>query len=464
MTAQLHILIVEEDTRAQLILSRYLKDLDYNHITIADNGDEALKKIASEEIDMIFLNIRIKGTKSGIEIGKIISQQFVHIPFFYLTMEIDQQTLEEALYTHPFSIIHEPYDKEELKQTIASAINHLQIAKVNSRLNSSHALNMIFETTHTGICIIDIQGKFVKVNQAYCEIFGYTRQELIGKDFTIIFPERTKKYAANLHLEYIKGLTEESNGEWKVIDKRGNEKEVYLAVGRMVTETGESYKVTTVTDITEKKREGEKLKKMLQEKDMFVRKLHHLVKNNLNIISGLLLLQSEKLRAKPDVYGLYQESLNRIKPIIMIHEQLHSYESFSDIDLREYVTALNSSLQSTYGTSAKNITVHLHIDDIKLDVDKAITCGLIINEMLSNSYKHAFEPDQPGEIKLSITIEGYQVIIKISDNGRGLPSSFILENAHTLGMQLIKTLSAQLNSRLYINREQGTEITLSFNI
>lgn len=325
-------------------------------------------------------------------------------------------------------------------------------------------LNKIFEAAKAGICVIDIHGKFVKVNQAYCDMFGYTRQELIGNDFTVTFPENTKKYAANLHQACIEGLTEEASGEWKIIDKQGNEKEVYVTAGRVATETGQIYSITTVTDITEEKREIERIKIALQEKDMFVRKLHHLVKNNFNVISGLLILQSQHVRENPDVYNLFLESINRIKAVSITHEQVHSQDSFSEIDLREYVIALSNNLRSTYAASAKNITVHLHIDDIKLHIDKAITCGLIINEALSNSFKYAFEPHQAGEIKLMVVNNGCKLNIKISDNGKGLPPHFSLENARTLGMQLIKILSNQLSAEFYISSEQGTEINLAFSI
>lgn len=461
---EVHILIVEDDAIAQLTLIQYLKDLGYDHVVVVDNGDEALKKIASKEVDLVFLDIRIKGTKDGIEIGEIINKTFESIPFFYLTASTDKHTIERACKTKPYSIIHKPYDIKVLEQAMSSVLNYIQSTKVSSSLSSSHVLDMIVETANIGICVTDIHGKFVKVNQAYCEIYGYTRQELIGQDFTLVLPENTKKYAANLHFEFIQGLTEESSGEWKVIDKQGNEKEIYLTAGRMITETGERYKITTITDITERKQNLEKLKKALHEKDTFAREFHHRVKNNFNIISGLLFLQSEKVREKPDIYTLFQESINRIKTMSVIHEQLYNQESFSKIDLREYVTALSNNLQSACIASEESVTIHLHIDDVVLDVDKAIACGLIINEALSNSLKYAFEADQAGEIKLNISNHDQRVNIKISDNGKGLPSNFDLENSRTLGMQLIKILSNQLNGKLSVNTEQGTVINLTFDI
>lgn len=460
---EIHILIIVDDATAQYTLIQYLKDLGYHHITIANSGDDALRKIESEDISLVFLDLQIKGTKDGIEIGEIIHKQFDHLILFYLTASLDQSSLQRALTTKPFHIIYKPYSIEVIKETINNAMNQMQSIKINGPSNSNHMLDKIFETVNTGICVTDIEGKFIKVNPAYCEIFGYTQQELIGNHFTLVLHESIRKYAANLHFEFISGLTEENEGKWKVVDKQGNEKEVHASSSRMIIETGKRFKVTTVTDITKREREVNKLAKALHEKDSFIQELLHRVKNNLNMISGLLFLQAEKLREKTDIYRLFQENIHRIKTVSIIHEQLYNQASFSEIDLKDYITALSKNLQSTYA-SAENITILLYIDDVKLHIDTAVTCGLIINEALSNSLKHAFEPGQAGEVNLIISSEGQKLNIKICDNGKGLPPHFNLENSQTLGMQLMKTLSGQLNGKLYVNDEQGTVINLSFHI
>lgn len=329
--------------------------------------------------------------------------------------------------------------------------------------DSAYLQDQIFETANIGMCVTDIYGNFVKVNTIYCEMFGYSRQELLGKPFILILPEDARKYAASLHYEFLQGLTEEHSGEWKLMDKLGHIKEVSITDGRIITDTGEKYKITTVTDITEKNRDMGKLQKALQEKDSFIKEMHHRIKNNMNVISGLLFLQAEKVKNNPGTYRLFQESMDRIKAMSIIHEQLYNQHNFSAISMKEYVSSLSRNLQSTYIKTAHKVAVDLNIDDIQLDMDKAIACGLIINEAVSNSLKYAFPPSQPGKIGVHMFTENERVTMKIHDNGKGLDPDFDLQKTSTLGMQLIKILSGQLKGKLFIDGSQGTVVNLIFD-
>lgn len=327
-----------------------------------------------------------------------------------------------------------------------------------------HAQHKILDHVSAGICIIDAGGKVAKVNSAFCDICGYSRQELLGEHFNIILPEGVKKYAGSLHQDLIQGIAEESGGEWQVVDRQGCMKEVCADIRILTTDTGEKFTVVTVTDPVERKGEVERLQKALQEKDNFVKEVHHEVKNNFNVISGLLFLQAEKVKDNPELYELFKESMNRLKTVAMIHEQLNSQSNFFSISLKTYVSSLSRNLQSSYVQTAQNITVDLNIDDVAIAVDKAIACGLIIYEAVSNSLKHAFEAEQPGKIWLSILNVGRQLKIVIRDNGKGLPPDFELQKTHTLGMDIIKVFSGQLNGELLVEGNNGTEVRLLFDI
>lgn len=327
-----------------------------------------------------------------------------------------------------------------------------------------HVQHMILDCVNAGVCMIDAKGKFVKVNAAFCSMCGYTQQELLGEHFSIILPEGVKKYAGNLHHEILHGLTDESDGEWQVADRQGCMKEVYASTKVLATDTGEKFTVVTVTDIAERKGGVERLQKVLQEKETFAKEVHHEVKNSLNIISGLLFLQAEKVKDNPETYHLFKESMSRLKAVALIHEQLYSQHNFSSIDLKTYISSLSRNLQSSYMPTAQNVTIDLNIDDVAIAVDQAIACGLIINEAVSNSLKHAFEPEQPGKIWLSIINNRKQLKVTIRDNGKGLPPDFELQKAHTLGMEIIKVLSNQLNGEIFIEGNHGTEVRLVFNI
>mgnify|MGYP001791287311 CR=1 FL=1 len=459
------ILIVEDDAIAQLTFLQYLRDLGYENVVTVNNGSDALKTIESSSIDLIFLDIRIRGEMDGVDTAKQIQKKTSDLPLIFLTASTDRQTIQRAMDCQPYSIIYKPYDLAILQKSISGALNYKTYHDKVNQLNSRHMLDQILDAADVGICVTNDQGRFVRVNKAYCAIYGYSEQELIGQPFTIVLPENIHKYAETLHREYLAGETEESNGEWQVLDKQGNQKDVYVTAGRLTTEDGQQYKITTVTDVTERKQDVRKLTQALDEKDSYAREIHHRVKNNINIISGLLYLQAEKVKDRPFVYDLFHESISRIKSLSLIHEQLYRNDNYTSINLKEYVHSLVGNVESTFRDKAQQISIIQEISAIPLDVDKAIACGLVINEVLPNSYKYAFTVDKnhsSAQIRIQAYAEDEAMHIIINDNGVGLPAEFDLEKSNSLGFQLIANLTRQLNGKLELSSREGTKMHLQF--
>lgn len=459
------ILIVEDDAIAQLTFLQYLRDLGYENVVTVNNGSDALKTIESSSIDLIFLDIRIRGEMDGVDTAKQIQKKTSDLPLIFLTASTDRQTIQRAMDCQPYSIIYKPYDLAILQKSISGALNYKTYHDKVNQLNSRHMLDQILDAADVGICVTNDQGRFVRVNKAYCAIYGYSEQELIGQPFTIVLPENIHKYAETLHREYLAGETEESNGEWQVLDKQGNQKDVYVTAGRLTTEDGQQYKITTVTDVTERKQDVRKLTQALDEKDSYAREIHHRVKNNINIISGLLYLQAEKVKDRPFVYDLFHESISRIKSLSLIHEQLYRNDNYTSINLKEYVHSLVGNVESTFRDKAQQISIIQEISAIPLDVDKAIACGLVINEVLTNSFKYAFPVDKnlsSAQIRIQAYAEDEAMHIIINDNGVGLPAEFDLEKSNSLGFQLIANLTRQLNGKLELSSREGTKMHLQF--
>ena len=459
------ILIVEDDAIAQLTFLQYLRDLGYENVVTVNNGSDALTTIESSSIDLIFLDIRIRGEMDGVDTAKQIQKKTSDLPLIFLTASTDRQTIQRAMDCQPYSIIYKPYDLAILQKSISGALNYKTYHDKVNQLNSRHMLDQILDAADVGICVTNDQGRFVRVNKAYCAIYGYSEQELIGQPFTIVLPENIHKYAETLHREYLAGETEESNGEWQVLDKQGNQKDVYVTAGRLTTEDGQQYKITTVTDVTERKQDVRKLTQALDEKDSYAREIHHRVKNNINIISGLLYLQAEKVKDRPFVYDLFHESISRIKSLSLIHEQLYRNDNYTSINLKEYVHSLVGNVESTFRDKAQQISIIQEISAIPLDVDKAIACGLVINEVLTNSFKYAFPVDKnhsSAQIRIQAYAEDEAMHIIINDNGVGLPAEFDLEKSNSLGFQLIANLTRQLNGKLELSSREGTKMHLQF--
>jgi len=206
------------------------------------------------------------------------------------------------------------------------------------------------------------------------------------------------------------------------------------------------------------------LQEALEEKEVLIKEIHHRVKNNLAVISGLLELQMGNADDE-FVNRVLSESQRRVQSISMIHEKLYQNERLAEIDFVKYVQELIDIISYSFGYEDKEINVHVDIDEFKLGVDQGIPCGLILNELVSNAYEHAFKDRRKGNIEIIIREHATQEItITVRDDGRGLPEGFNLRESDSLGLTLVKTLSKQLEATLEMkDRPKGTEFTLSFS-
>lgn len=206
----------------------------------------------------------------------------------------------------------------------------------------------------------------------------------------------------------------------------------------------------------------EVLKASLREKEVLLKEIHHRVKNNLQVISSLLNLQSGVI-TEPAVLAMFTESQNRIKSMALIHEKLYQSKDLAKIDFSEYVRNLTNHLYRSYVANANLIKLNINIDNIQLNVDTAIPCGLMLNELVSNALKYAFAPGQKGEIAITLSRRnGGLLELIVKDNGVGLPKDFDIKSSKSLGLKLVNILTKQLKGNLDYQVENGTEFKLTF--
>lgn len=215
-------------------------------------------------------------------------------------------------------------------------------------------------------------------------------------------------------------------------------------------------------DITEKKLTEETIKQSLKEKEVLLKEVHHRVKNNLQVISSILNLQSSYIK-DVNTLNLLKESQNRIKSMAFIHESLYQTKDFTSINFSEYVVNLSKNLIHSYSSHDNDVELRLDIDNVFLNLDLAIPCGLIINELVSNALKYAFPASiKEGEIVVGLHVKGDNLQLIISDNGIGLPKDIDYRNTESLGLQLVVTLVDQLNGTVSLENKNGTEYTIIF--
>jgi len=205
------------------------------------------------------------------------------------------------------------------------------------------------------------------------------------------------------------------------------------------------------------------IKAQLQEKDVLLKEVHHRVKNNMQVISSLLNLQSRRVK-DPAVFEMFKESQRRIRSMALIHERLYQSSDLSRIEFSQYLRNLTTHLFHSYQVDASRVQLKLEAEEVHLNINTAIPCGLIVNELVSNALKHGFPEGRKGELEIGLSAvpeDGY--VLKIKNDGVGFPEGLDFRKTETLGMQIINTLVEQIGGRLELSREKGTAFRLEFN-
>ena len=214
-------------------------------------------------------------------------------------------------------------------------------------------------------------------------------------------------------------------------------------------------------EIAQRKSAQEQIHESLKEKIVLLREIHHRVKNNLQIVSSLLNLQAGYISDKK-ILEVFKESQNRIRSMALIHEKLYQSRDLDKINFSEYIQSLTRDLFRSYQSQVSRIKLNCEAGEVFLEIDQAILCGLIVNELVSNAIKHAFKGRSEGEIFVKLSHDGdlYQILVR--DNGIGFPENLDIENTDSLGLQLVSSLTLQMSGTIQIDSEDGTEIRINF--
>jgi PAS domain S-box-containing protein len=302
-----------------------------------------------------------------------------------------------------------------------------------------------------------IPGSFLEVNEVMSKKLGYDRDELrnmspadiISPDIKI--PENTGAI-----------LLEEGQSTYEVVVLTKDGKEIPVEVkSHIINYEGQDVSLSVSRDITDRKRAEDKLKSSLEEKTVLLREVHHRVNNNLQIISSLFNLQSHYVDENSIDVLLVSQS--RVRSMAMIYEKLYQSPDLTHLNIKDYVESFVSDLFSLYGVKTGIIQTQIKVSDIEMGMDTAIPLGLIINELVTNSLKHAF-PEGTKEKKIHITLNKNDELfkLKVTDNGVGIPETEIRKTPKTLGLQLVKSLVNQLNGTLTITVKKGTIVEVLF--
>lgn len=311
---------------------------------------------------------------------------------------------------------------------------------------------------------VTVDGEIVFINEAGARLYGAeTPGELIGRSVFDFSHEDELAKIKNRKESLEDGNKVDRLHENKIVRLDGSV--CYVEVNSILIEyQGKKAIQTVLHDITDRWKKERIIKESLQEKEVLLKEIHHRVKNNMAVISGLLELQAMSTE-DPELKNMLKESQLRIFSMAMIHEKLYQTETFADIEFGEYVRELVSSIIETVDSSKKEISVEYNMDSVRLNINQAIPAALILNEAVVNAFKHAFKGRSRGKITISMGQKESAITLDIKDDGIGLPEDFVLKETHSLGTTLIQTLTSQLRGELsFSNRadNNGTEVSIRF--
>jgi len=297
-------------------------------------------------------------------------------------------------------------------------------------------------------------------NPAAENIFGWKRMEVLGKPLPFLNENKGTKYENIMH----NVLSGEFKSDLELECARNDGEQIYamMATAPLLNVDNNIQGVmATFADISDMIMAEKQIKASLEEKEVLLREIHHRVKNNLQIISSLMSLQSEYTK-EPETLKMFQESKNRIRSMALIHEKLYQSGDMAHIDFGEYLKSLIEMLSTFHKEKKDDVNVNLDCEDVFLEIDTAISMGLIVNELVSNCFKHAFPLERKGEIEINLSkmSEGY--LLEVADDGVGLPEGFDLEKTGTLGLLIVQTLTMQLRGSLEIETHNRTSFCISF--
>lgn len=332
-------------------------------------------------------------------------------------------------------------------------------------MTSSDPLAKILDLADDAIISVDRDQRIVIFNQGAERIFGYASSEVMGKPIDVLLPERL----VDIHRHHIQdfrnaSITARRMGERREIlgrRKNGSEFPAEASISKLELE-GRSMFTVILRDVTQRVEVEKRLTASLREKEALLKEIHHRVKNNLQVVSSLLGLQS---RAITDVETrrMFEESQNRIYSMALLHETLYQSEDLSRIDFPEYVRQLADHLFKSYGVAGERIRLRTVLEHSSLNLDAAVPCGLIINELVSNSLKYAFPDGREGEIRIDLRGQpGGLAKLVVADDGVGLKNEIDWTTTRSLGLRLVRSLAQQLGAKIEVRPHGGTEISLVF--
>jgi two-component system, sensor histidine kinase PdtaS len=329
---------------------------------------------------------------------------------------------------------------------------------------------LALEATPTAMIMVDSAGAIVLVNAQLEKLFGYQRAELIGMPVEQLIPHRYRDRHPDFRGSFFSAPQARPMGRGRELyglHKSGAEVPIEIGLNPLGTSHG-TYVLSSIVDITDRKRALEQLRERtadltasLKERDVLLQEIHHRVKNNLQIISSLINMQIRRLQLDA-ARTVLKECKTRVDTISLIHEKLYQSRDFSNVSFPDYARSLANTVLHV-SEAANRVILDHQMEPIALPVGKAIPCGLILNELLTNALKHGYPDRRTGTIKLQLRrVPEAHIELQVCDDGIGMKTPDLSASRSTIGLQLVTTLAEQLGGEVSFEVHGGTSVSVRF--
>lgn len=437
----------------------------------------------TDTLEVLFSNTALSSIELQSKIAELNSHYTYYILFlfisFFIIVMINIQIFISMIYTTAdlvteglkFSCIN-PGENSKIKCAFARLNYMIGAIKAHHQLIQDYQEDLlqknktldaneqnfrdVINTSPDAILVMDKKGQFIQNNKTAMDMFGYSNDE-----FTMLTPYDLASDAFK-----IEDVMNQAQSEFECIcnNKKGEEFMVQIRLKHLENSNEENI-LAIIRDITKEQASKEIIEESLSQKELLLREIHHRVKNNMQIISSMLGMQA--LHNKDTtITKILESSQNRIKAMMLIHEKLYETSDINAIDFHKYLKDLIQNLYSTNFLGDKNISYTIDADELSLDTDTSLYCGLIINELVTNAFKYAFADKEDGVVRISLHVDNNNVMLSVDDNGSGFKEGYDESFTKTLGLRLVnKLVKYQLKGSLeHINSKEGSCFKIRFTL